>query len=130
ASFSAALARAEFGLGWARALLLLRQAQHSARANEITLSSCISALRSQWQTALVLLGTTVQPNAVCYNSALSACDASGEPEMAVVLLQRMPSLRLHPDAGSFAAGISAMRNHWQRGLWLLATMEQSAVMAD
>ena len=100
---------------WQRALGILSSAPQlvSKASRNAGISACEKG--RQWQMALELLGSDLEPIAV--NSALSACVKARRWRPALALLERLP----RRDAVSEALGLSALaaRHSWAKALGAL-----------
>ena len=67
----------------------------------------------------------VRANVISYNTAISACEKSGEWQIAVQLFQEMSGCRLDHDVKSYGSAISACEKggEWSQALYLLQQMQ-------
>jgi len=76
----------------------------------------------------------VEPNAISFNAAISACaSGGGQWEKAVQLIDEMRQNGLEPDVISFSAAISACEKgggQWEKAIQLLAEMQRNGVAPD
>ena len=69
----------------------------------------------------------VTPNGISYNAAISACEKTGQWQLALSLLSSMPKMKVTPDGISYNAAISACEKggQWQLALSLLNSLQQT-----
>eukprot|EP00439_Symbiodinium_sp_Y106_P079311 s2417_g17.t15 len=86
----------------------------------------VCASQGLWQQAIRILNTMREgsclpdPDIVCFNSALNACERAARPEPAAELLRDMLRCRASPDSTSFArvAGAYSRQTGWEMALAL------------
>ncbi|OLQ09424.1 Pentatricopeptide repeat-containing protein, chloroplastic [Symbiodinium microadriaticum] len=73
----------------------------------------------------------MEPDLICFNVAISACEMAGRWQTALVLLDDLGK-NCSPTATSFNAAITACGKggEWQRALILLSSMHDAAVLPD
>lgn len=111
-------------------MLLVRQ------ADVISCSTLLAACSERWEVACALLASLPQlllkPDVVCFNAALSACEASGVWEHGLALLEHLRSAALHASWVTYNTVIGACGagQVWQKSLQLLEEMAHCKVEAD
>ncbi|CAK0834036.1 unnamed protein product [Prorocentrum cordatum] len=77
--------------------------------------------------------TKIEPDAVSYNSGMSACDRAGQWQKALwMLFSEFIEASLEPTTISYSAGVSACSKgwQWQHALALLGSMEGVKLSPD
>ncbi|CAE7834734.1 unnamed protein product [Symbiodinium sp. CCMP2592] len=125
-TLGSALKAAERASEWGMALLLAASIpQRRLRGNVITDNSLLSALSqaSKWQAALHLLDSMAaqcQPDAVSYNTTITACTRATHSKHAMELLSSMEQRSLERSAISFNSAVRAFADgRWTSSLELL-----------
>ena len=74
-----------------------------------------------------MLGAQVAPNEISFSSAISACEASAQWQLALELLAAMPEFKVTPNHVCFNAVISAFEKFglWQKAFQVLVQMEST-----
>ena len=70
-----------------------------------------------WEVAILLLHSMMQPDVISYSSAIRACEKAGRWDMALCLVEAMPSRSLEVDLICWSSTISACE---KSGCWELA----------
>ena len=79
-----------------------------------------------------MLGAQVAPNEISFSSAISACEASAQWQLALGLLAAMPEFKVTPNHVCFNAVISAFEKSglWQKAFHALLQMESVRITPD
>ncbi|CAK8997855.1 unnamed protein product [Durusdinium trenchii] len=120
----------ESGTSWALALSLLRQMMRSQVApNHSCFTSTLVCLKipQEWSIAMELLSFMPQfgiiPNHIHWNAAMSTC-ATSDWQQALVLMNMMRDLGIHPDTDTVAIAMDAYQTAslWQTALNMFRSM--------
>ena len=134
---------------WTLALQICRDMNlMRLRANLFTYSAAISACQDVWQQAILLLDAmeegSIVPNAVCYTTAMNACEKGGQWERALAIYQRVMDRKEEEEARGFRssrdgrdqllcdAALRAFEQgmQWQGALSLIVEMSSIGLKPD
>eukprot|EP00435_Cladocopium_sp_Y103_P058656 s309_g20.t1 len=120
------------GQQWPQSLQLLRELRETAQeVNVIHLSCVLSALTERWIFALGLLEEMLQddcePDTICFNATISACEKCGQLQAVLQLMQQMDDLQVPKSIVTFSSAISASGATWQLALHFLCAGPRNTV---
>ncbi|CAJ1393978.1 unnamed protein product, partial [Effrenium voratum] len=120
-AFGGAMASLAENADWCLALQLAESARRSSDLNVVALNSAIRACERAWQDALGLLGVTVSPDLISFNTALNALASASRWQQALWLLRSMP---IKADIVTYSTAMTACARATQQqaALALLAAL--------